>query len=75
MFTRRAHGAGAVVGVIVGAVALYLVKMHTQTHIFLYALVGILTCMIVGYLVSLIIPGKPRPVEGLTVYSLKRTRD
>ncbi len=75
MFTRRAHGVGAVVGVIAGAVVLYLVKMHTQTHIFLYALVGIFTCMLVGYLVSLLIPGKLHPIEGLTIYSLKRTRD
>jgi Na+/proline symporter len=74
MFTLRAHGTGAVTGAIAGAVVLYLVKMHTQTHIFLYALVGISTCMIVGYLVSLIFPGKSRPVDGLTIYTLKRRR-
>ena len=74
MFTRRAHGVGAVVGVIAGAVALYLVKTHTQTHIFLYALVGIFTCMIVGYLVSLLIPGKLHPIEGLTIFTLKRRK-
>ena len=72
MFTRRANGPGAVVGALVGAVVLYLVKSYTETHLYLYAFVGITTCFIVGYFASRFIPVAPRSLQGLTIFTLKK---
>jgi solute:Na+ symporter, SSS family len=75
MFTRRANGSGAVVGALVGAVVLYLVKTYTATHLYLYAFIGITTCFSVGYLVSLCIPAAPRPLRGLTIFTIRDESD
>jgi len=72
MYTRRANGIGAVTGALAGALGLYLVKTYTSMHFFLYTIVGIGTCFIVGYLVSLVIPTQEKQIEGLTVYTLNR---
>ena len=56
IFTRRANGAGALVGAVASAVVLYLVQQHTRLHFFLYAGVGTTTCFVVGWLASLACP-------------------
>ncbi|GIV62120.1 MAG: sodium:solute symporter [Rhodothermaceae bacterium] len=70
IFTRRAHGAGALIGVAASIVVLYLVKMFTPIHFFLYAAIGIMTCFAVGYLASCLIPHRGQPLAGLTIYNL-----
>jgi SSS family transporter len=70
IFSRRATGPGALVGALSSAVALYLVQRHTQLHFFLYALVGVLTCIIVGWLASCLLPHRKRSLAGLTIYDL-----
>lgn len=70
IFTRRAHGTGALVGAFASALALYLVQQYTALHFFLYAGVGIGTCFVVGYTVSLILPAPQRSLERLTVYTM-----
>ncbi|MCP5116639.1 MAG: sodium:solute symporter, partial [bacterium] len=56
IFTRRATGAGALVGALTSAGVLYLVQSRTEVHFFLYAVVGVLTCVLVGYCASLLLP-------------------
>jgi len=70
IFTRRASTLGAMSGAVVSAVVLYLLQNYTQVHVYLYALVGISVCVIVGYAVSLLAPAKNPPAQGLTVHSL-----
>ena len=72
MFTRRANGPGAVVGALVGAFVLYLVKTYTATHLYLFAFVGITSSFTVGYFVSIFVPVAPRPLQGLTIFTLKK---
>lgn len=74
MYTRRANGIGAVTGAVAGAIGLYLVKTYTSMHFFLYTIVGICTCFVVGYLVSLIIPTQEKQIEGLTIYTLNKKK-
>jgi solute:Na+ symporter, SSS family len=69
IFTRRAHGAGALVGAVISAVVLYLVQRHTSVNFFLYGMIGIVTCFSVGYLASLILPASQKPLEGLTIHT------
>jgi len=59
IFTTRANQAGALAGAVASAAALYWVQGHTRMHVYLYAFVGITTCVAVGYAVSLL-AGKKR---------------
>jgi SSS family solute:Na+ symporter len=70
IFTRRAHGLGALIGGVTSAVVLYLVQEHTAVHFFLYGAVGIVTCFVVGYAASLLIPTPARHLDGLTLYTM-----
>ncbi|MBN1561384.1 sodium/solute symporter [candidate division KSB1 bacterium] len=74
MFTRRATGRGAFAGAIIGAVALYLVQSKTDTHVYLYAFVGIAACFIGGYVSSLLLGGATSNIDGLTIYDLQDRR-
>lgn len=73
IFTRQGHGAGALVGAVTSAIALYLVKTLTDVHFFLYGGIGILTCVAVGYIASVLLPAKRKDLDGLTFYSLYPT--
>ena len=74
MYTRRANGIGAVIGALAGAIGLYLVKTYTSMHFFLYTIVGISTCFVVGYIVSLLFGGKQKQINGLTIYTLNKKK-
>lgn len=69
IFTKRANGRGALVGVAISWVVLYLVQSFTSVHFFLYAGIGILVCVISGYIASLLMPADKRNLEGLTIFS------
>ncbi len=69
LFTRRANGAGALVGAAASAVLLYYIRPHV--HFFLYPVVGVLACVLVGYAGSFLLPGRPR-TAGLTVFTTDR---
>ncbi len=69
IFTRRATGAGALAGAGASVAVLYWVKTFTPVHFFLYAVVGVLTCFVAGYLASLVMPGTRRDLDGLTLFT------
>src|SRR5690606_33349211 len=58
VFTRRIPAAANLVGFFTSGVVLFVIQTYTQVHLFLYAATGMLTCFAVGWLVSLVIPGK-----------------
>jgi SSS family transporter len=68
IFTRRVHGAGAMLGALASAVVLYWLQQHTQIHFLLGACVGFLTCAIVGWVSSMIVRAPERRLDGLTIY-------
>jgi SSS family transporter len=70
MFTRRANLFGAICGVVISIAATLLVKLYTPLHWALYPPVAILSCIVFGYLFSLLRP-PPENLAGLTVYSAK----
>ena len=74
IFTRRTHANGALVGVFFGTLAPALLKMFTAVNFYLFGAAGILTCVVTGYLASLVLPGKSKDLEGLTIHSLFRSR-
>ena len=69
IFTKRATGPGALVGAVTSAVALYLVKTYTLVHFLVYAVVGVMVCVLVGYAASLVLPSRPKDLMGLTVFT------
>ncbi len=75
IFTRRANSAGVLIGAIASFVAVYYVKNHTHLHFFLYQVVGVVTCVVVGYIASLLIRSKKKSLDGLTVYTISQRVD
>jgi Na+/proline symporter len=69
MFTQRANGAGAVCGAIISVAATILVKCCTPWHWQFYLPVAIASCVVSGYLTSLIWPEPPRDLTGLTIFN------
>jgi Na+/proline symporter len=74
IFTRRATGAGALIGALSSAATLYLVQLYTQLHFFLYALIGVTTCVVIGWLASCLFPQRQRSIAGLTMYDRRSER-
>lgn len=56
LFTRRANSTGTITGAIVGTLATAFVMWGTEIHFMWYYVVGMGVCVVVGYLVSLILP-------------------
>lgn len=69
IFVRKANATGAIAGVVGGALVTWLVKYHTDITVYLYAAVGVVSSVLIGYLVSLLFPGK-RTVKGYTYDTL-----
>lgn len=54
--SKKANGWGAIIGLICSACVQYMVSVYTDFHVFLYAATGMISCMITGYLFSLVFP-------------------
>ena len=67
IFTKRAHATGVLVGAAASVVVLIYVTWFTPLHFYLYAVIGISTCVGVGYVTSLLLPNRDRKdLAGLT---------
>jgi len=72
MFTRRATWQGACVGIVTSIFAALVVRAYTDIHVLLYGGVAIITCIVVGYVVSLPFPHQYDRLRGLTVFKADR---
>jgi len=70
IFSRRAHGTGAVVGLVASCLVQYVVSQWTPLHLLLYAATGIGSCVVLGYAASLVLPSPRQSLDGLTLYTL-----
>ena len=75
IFTRRANGFGAWAGTAASVAANYYVKFHMDVHALVYLVVGVFSCIFVGYLASYFSPKSARDLNGLTVFSLLKRKD
>jgi SSS family transporter len=72
IFTRRAHGRGAVVGALVSVALVVTVRYTAPVNTFAYAMLGLFTCVGVGWLASCLwTAGARKPLDGLTLYALR----
>ncbi len=68
VFTRKANGAGALIGAVAGIAAVATVKFSgAPVTGILYAFIGFASCFVVGYLASLMAGGAGERGAGLSV--------
>ena len=67
IFSRRANAFGAVAGLVAGGFFQYFIYRHTHANLLLYALTGLVSCAVCGYLFSLA-GGRQKNISGLTIY-------
>jgi solute:Na+ symporter, SSS family len=72
IFVPRAHARGALVGAAVGAALVFAVSAAKITSFWMFAPVGVISCVAVGWLASLVLPGPSEAPDGLTIYTLRR---
>lgn len=68
LLTRRANGPGAVIGLLGSIMVQFWVSKTGMVHLLLYAGTGFVSCFLIGYLASLLFPGKPKNIIPLTIY-------
>ena len=69
ILTRRANGRGALVGAVASVFVLVWVQRNSDAHFFLYGMVGVTSCFVIGYLSSFLFAKTGRDLTGLSVYS------
>jgi SSS family solute:Na+ symporter len=75
LLTRRANSAGVTIGLLASIVITFAVRNYTATNVFLYTSVAVGSCMIVGYVASLLFAPPTKPLAGLTIHTLPRKRE
>lgn len=68
--TRRANATGAMIGAIAGAAFMFYLWRFTDVNGYLYTASGISTCLVVGYIASLLSPQSNGNLDGLTIFTL-----
>jgi SSS family transporter len=59
IFIKRANSIGAIIGLFGSAIVTWLVRSQTDVIVYLYAAVGVISCVLIGYLASILFGGKP----------------
>ncbi|WP_341871445.1 sodium:solute symporter family transporter [Aeoliella straminimaris] len=72
--SKRANGFGAMCGALVGAATMFAVWRYTAINGYLYTTIGILTCMVVGWVASFLAPSPDPDTKRLTLYALAGMR-
>lgn len=67
IFSRRATGAGAMAGAVVSAAVVFGIRFHQPLNVYAYAPIGVLTCVLIGWFASLMLPSARRDLSGLTL--------
>lgn len=73
LLTRRASARGVIVGTIASIAITWWVQTYTTTSVFLHSFVAVASCMITGYLASLLLPSRTpaKSFQGLTLWDLR----
>ena len=74
VFTERTSGAGALVGLLCSAAVQGLLRELDCIHDVLFSVTGMVSCVVVGYGVSLAVKNN-KNLDGLTIYSLQKAQE
>ena len=72
IFTTRTNGAGALAGIIASGILQFFIKQYVPLHPWAYGVTGIVTCFVIGYFVSAVVPERVRNLSGLTLFTLRQ---
>ena len=73
VFTKKTHARGALIGLVLGGLSTIGVAFFTEINFLLYAAVGAVVCVCVGYGVSIATGGNQKGLAGLTHSTLKES--
>lgn len=75
--TKRANSTGAIIGILTGVATMISAWQMGWANGYLYATIGIMSCLIVGYVASVLFPGSKhaaaKNLAGLTLYTMQPT--
>ncbi len=69
IFFKRANGTGALYGIACSILFQLFIKEYTTAHFLLYSFTGVISCIVFGYLFSLIFPRQSKDISGLTIHN------
>ena len=72
IFTQRATSLGSLVGFTGSAVVQCFVQSRTSLHFLVYPVTGIFSCVIIGWIASILLPGTAKSQQGLTYRTLMK---
>ena len=67
--TTRAHARGAFIGLLGGVAVMVWIWRRTETNGFLYAFIGIASCLFIGYAASALLPTTKTNLKNLTLHT------
>ncbi len=70
--TKRANSVGALTGAILGAAVMFCLWRFTEVNGYLYTASGIASCVVVGYVTSLLTGQSDNDLNGLTIFTLPK---
>lgn len=71
LLTKHANSAGAIAGTIASIVVTLAVQTLTTASVFTHGFIAIFSCILVGYVVSLLWPSSRQPaLDGLTIFTM-----
>lgn len=68
IFTRKANGPGVVFGMVASCIIQLFIQQYTTIHLLMYAFTGLASCVILGYVFSVLLGGNGKNIDGLTIY-------
>lgn len=71
--TRRGNWLGALIGAEVAILTVVALRLTTPLNFFLFSIIGLIACVGVGYLVSVLVPVRQRDLTGLTIHTRRAT--
>ena len=69
--SRKANGRGALAGIFAGVAVMVTVWLNGWADGYLFATIGIVTCLLVGYFASWVLPPDKHDLNGLTLYTMR----
>jgi solute:Na+ symporter, SSS family len=75
ILTTRAHARGAFIGLLGGVAVMIWVWRATETSGYIYAFIGISSCLLIGYAASVLLPAEKHDLENLTLHTLTQTKN
>jgi SSS family transporter len=73
IFSERANGRGALTGAVLSATLVFTVRAIQPLNVYAYAPIGLVACVVFGWLMSPFLAGAPKNLDGLTFRSLRRS--